>query len=372
MERVILKANEGEERYFLDDPEIGEDVMEEEIEGILTVEDEVGYHISKKSALYDDWRNDMSRYVDQVREGEAESLQSDARYIVTYFYKDGSGLTQLVDFGIRKEQILENIKNQKYVEGADYFLMGQLKPLATSKEKQHPYQEKAEAAKAEASKAEAAKAETSKDEAALEIDNAIELTWIFAKQDKHISLDVLPYAELKELIADTAKKFEEAHRGTDWNEEDYGEEIQHAADEALALKLWEKFSEVPVSTTSHGIEITKPWNGFRTGTRWTEILEWFVQTFPGMDFRNMLMETQAVKRPTIADPLKIETPLGTIRVYEATDPNCPGVYIDLGNDPLALVEYTETEADQEGEKIITRVWADTKKEDYTYRIVHKI
>lgn len=40
-----------------------------------------------------------------------------------------SCLDVIVDYGITKEQIIENVNAQKYVEGADYFLMEQLKTI---------------------------------------------------------------------------------------------------------------------------------------------------------------------------------------------------------------------------------------------------
>lgn len=80
-----------------------------------------------------------------------------------------------------------------------------------------------------------------------------------------------------------------------------------------------------------------------------------------------------------------ETPLGTIVVKKVFDEEHPGFYIDLrksGCDaepddmpdaPLALVEFCKDEGDrQDGEQcIITRVWGDVRKEDYTSRVVHK-
>jgi len=76
-----------------------------------------------------------------------------------------------------------------------------------------------------------------------------------------------------------------------------------------------------------------------------------------------------------------KTPLGTLNAYESTDPAHPGIYVDLvhletGEEiPLALVEYCGS-SDQdtdlpEKEGIVTRVWGDSGKEDYTDRISHK-
>lgn len=80
------------------------------------------YHKCFKSALY----NDMTGYQDEVQcEGE---LSDDELYVVTYFkcLRDVCFLEQLVDFGITKQEIIDNVKHNKYVEGASYFTMGQM------------------------------------------------------------------------------------------------------------------------------------------------------------------------------------------------------------------------------------------------------
>ena len=75
------------------------------------------------------------------------------------------------------------------------------------------------------------------------------------------------------------------------------------------------------------------------------------------------------------DEIRVKTKLGTILVYETGSPEYPGIWIDLERDgqtaPLAVVEYTETEADFEKPAIITRVWGDVTLEDYSDRVIHK-
>jgi hypothetical protein len=76
------------------------------------------------------------------------------------------------------------------------------------------------------------------------------------------------------------------------------------------------------------------------------------------------------------DEFTVNTPLGQIVVKPSMDSECPGVYIDIrrpGCDcdaPLAMVEYTATEADFEKPVIITRVWDDIRCEEYQTRSVH--
>jgi hypothetical protein len=126
-ELKIVACDNGE--YFFYDSYGLEDFMNEynyyikqkiEVNGVLVVKDAVGGHQCCKSALWDD----MEGYVDTLQ-NENELLDNQL-YIVTYYQYDGSGLEQLVEYGITKQQIIENINNQKYVEGASYFTMDQL------------------------------------------------------------------------------------------------------------------------------------------------------------------------------------------------------------------------------------------------------
>ena len=126
MERAIIKSKDGKIYFFYDDPELGVDFEKKEVEGIVNIDEKIGFHECKKSILYDD----MTGYVDEVQ--KESKLPNDKLFIVTYFKDDGShgsGLEQLVDFGITKQQIIDNVTAQKYIEGADYFIMEQLTKL---------------------------------------------------------------------------------------------------------------------------------------------------------------------------------------------------------------------------------------------------
>jgi len=115
-ERMIVDSFDGKNYYFFDYPE---DYEREDGIGAVDVSDEIGYHQCNKSALYDD----MEGYVDELQD---EQNLPDGNYIVTYFYfNDDCDLEQRVDFGISKSEIIQNVINQKYVEGADYFLTDQ-------------------------------------------------------------------------------------------------------------------------------------------------------------------------------------------------------------------------------------------------------
>lgn len=118
MERAIIKSEDGKQYFFYDDPEWGVDYKKTDVECILDIDEETGFHRCKKSALYED----MEGYIDEIQN---ENELPNGKYIVTYFKlcDNGADLEQFVDYGITKEQIIENINAQRYVEGADYFLM---------------------------------------------------------------------------------------------------------------------------------------------------------------------------------------------------------------------------------------------------------
>lgn len=106
-----------EPRYaFYDDPEWGVDLRREDCLAVLSVNSETGYHSCERSACYDD----MTGYVDEI---QREEELPEGKYIVTYYWFDGQDLQQLADVGIMKAEIIQNVQNQKYREGADYFLM---------------------------------------------------------------------------------------------------------------------------------------------------------------------------------------------------------------------------------------------------------
>ena len=70
----------------------------------------------------------MTKYVDIIQ--KENELPDNKLFIVTYFKYDGFGLEQLVDFGVTKQQIINNVIAQKYVEGANYFTTEQFQKIA--------------------------------------------------------------------------------------------------------------------------------------------------------------------------------------------------------------------------------------------------
>lgn len=80
----------------------------------------------------------------------------------------------------------------------------------------------------------------------------------------------------------------------------------------------------------------------------------------------------AVQEPRIV----VKTPLGYIVAEASVDSEHPGVQVSLHRNGeeyepmLALVEYATTEADARTPALITRVWRDTQRDEYTDQIVH--
>lgn len=116
--RAILGEN-GIGKWFYDYPEDNE-FFNEEIIGYLDEFNMAGSHVCQHSAIWED----VTGIVDELQD---EEKLPEGKYIVCWYYCDENyDLQQLVDFNISKEQIIENIKNQKYFEGADYYLMKEL------------------------------------------------------------------------------------------------------------------------------------------------------------------------------------------------------------------------------------------------------
>lgn len=75
--------------------------------------------------------------------------------------------------------------------------------------------------------------------------------------------------------------------------------------------------------------------------------------------------------------LYVETPVGKLHAYPATDPNYPGIYVDLERDnkraaaPLLLLDFSHTEFPEcenpeaaEKGVLVCRCWQDVRQEDY--------
>lgn len=96
-------------------------IKEEMREAKYFVSAKAGYHACEKSLLYED----MTGYVDQLQ--HEEDLADNELYVVCYYCTDCEYcMYQEVDFGVTKQEIIENVKNQKYREGASYYTMGQM------------------------------------------------------------------------------------------------------------------------------------------------------------------------------------------------------------------------------------------------------
>ena len=82
------------------------------------------FHVCKHSAIWED----VTGVIDKLQD---EDKLPEGQYIVCYFKADENlDLLQLVDYNISKQQIIENVLNQKYFEGADYYFMENLEVAA--------------------------------------------------------------------------------------------------------------------------------------------------------------------------------------------------------------------------------------------------
>ncbi len=143
--------------------------------------------------------------------------------------------------------------------------------------------------------------------------------------------------------------------------------------------LWAEFGDIPMNPETECME--QSFFGFPVGTHREDIWHWFDERHSkGVAYLLYGVDARAAsEKPTpevSAITLRAETPLGAIIARSATDPNHPGIYIDLrrGVDdpdmPLVLVEFAADEADLP-ETLITRVWGDATQEDYTTRVDHQ-
>lgn len=85
-----------------------------------------GYHVCIKSAYDGECSADYSDNDDMLQN---ETVLSDKElYVVTYYkyIQEEDDLYNLVDFGITKEDIIQNAANKRYAEGAVYYTMGQM------------------------------------------------------------------------------------------------------------------------------------------------------------------------------------------------------------------------------------------------------
>ena len=128
METAIIK--EKDEFVFFDRPIWGEDYEKDEVYGVVDDKDQIDVHECISSALWEDTKN----YVDEL---QGEEKLPEGQYLVLYFRlcENMSGLDQCVDFDISKEEIIENVKAQKYREEARYYPMSALHKPDVSKVK---------------------------------------------------------------------------------------------------------------------------------------------------------------------------------------------------------------------------------------------
>lgn len=62
MERAIIKSEDGKQYFFYDDPEWEVDYKKSEVEGVLDIDDETGFHACEKSGLYENMEGILIKY----------------------------------------------------------------------------------------------------------------------------------------------------------------------------------------------------------------------------------------------------------------------------------------------------------------------
>lgn len=80
--------------------------------------------------------------------------------------------------------------------------------------------------------------------------------------------------------------------------------------------------------------------------------------------------------------IRIKTPVGTLHAYPSTDPDYPGIYIDLERGPkkysapLLMLDFTHTEYPEcqspgTAEKgiLVCRCWGDVRREEYDTKVI---
>lgn len=118
----IIK-NKHNELWWLEEATVNE--LQDYKDNLLYVVDDAhssGYHACHKSALYDD----MTGYEDSIQ--REDELKDDEFYVVLYFSIDESNwsIDCKVDFGVTKHDIVQNVIDNKYAEGASYYTVGQM------------------------------------------------------------------------------------------------------------------------------------------------------------------------------------------------------------------------------------------------------
>lgn len=116
MEQYILFDKTNKEFFWSDDPEI---LKDETFIHITTAKanDYIEIHECKMSILWNDYKPTFKDIVQNE-----ESLPDDIKYIVNYYKAtEDKSLLKETDIGITKAEIIENIKKQKYREGAFYY-----------------------------------------------------------------------------------------------------------------------------------------------------------------------------------------------------------------------------------------------------------
>jgi len=91
-----------------------------------------------------------------------------------------------------------------------------------------------------------------------------------------------------------------------------------------------------------------------------------------------MKEIMETKKATKRKELCVNTKLGQLVAYASTDPEHPGIFIDLRREwhecmaPVCLTEFTDDDCDHSGKvlppSIVCMIWGDATREEYTYQV----
>lgn len=117
-------------------------------------------------------------------------------------------------------------------------------------------------------------------------ENIIEMASLVQQHLSQKNLTCLSWETLKTSICDWAGEFEDMHKGTDWKEKDYRDELETFTNRKLAQGLWESLQSAKISRMTHALETS--WNGHPAGTTEEALWRWFEGRFGVSVYRDLI------------------------------------------------------------------------------------
>lgn len=121
MKQYIFFNKQYKDFFWSDDPTL---LKDESFIHLLTVNEteKAGYHKCKQSVLNKKHNlHYKDNFTDTVQDDD-KALPENTKYVINYYEAENEdSLVKKTDFGLTKEDIIRNINNQKYKEGAYYY-----------------------------------------------------------------------------------------------------------------------------------------------------------------------------------------------------------------------------------------------------------